>query len=69
MLNRKKLKRRLDAKAEYTWCKDTPVSWRLVNAFTLKTVVGCQSRLDAMKITRVLREMKYTVATPVGEEE
>ena len=68
-MNRKELKRRLDAKGVYIWCKDTPISWRLVNAFTLKTVYGCESRLAAVLFTRKLKSMGYSVAAPAGEEE
>ena len=68
-MNMKLLKRDLDPKGNYFWAKDTPYSWRLVNSLTLKTVYGCEDRLTAVLLTRKLRGMRYSVASPAGEEE
>lgn len=66
-MNVKELKRQLDPKARYEWVKDTPYSWRLINAFTMKTIYGCEDRLTAVAMTRRLRSMKFVVSTPPGE--
>ena len=58
----KELKRRLDVKATYFWEKSTGTGYKLVNAFTLKTVTGAATRLDAMKITKTLTDLGYNVA-------
>lgn len=68
-MNMKELKRKLDPKATYYWAKDHPYSWRLVNALTLKTVFGTEDRLSAVLLTRKLRGLKFSVATPAGEED
>ena len=66
-MNMKELKKQLDPRAQYSWHKDTPYSWRLVNSFTMKTVYGCEDRLTAELMTRKLRSMRFQVATPPGE--
>ena len=68
-MNMKELKKRLDPKARYRWIKDTPYSYRLVNAYTLKSVFGCEDRLTASTMTRKLRSMRFVVDTPPGEIE
>ena len=68
-MNWKELKRKMDPKGTYFWAKDNPYSWRLVNALTLKTVYGCEDRLTAVLMTRKLRGMRFSIATPAGEED
>lgn len=58
----KNLMQRLDKGAMYFWAKDDGISYRLVNAVTLKTAYGCESRLDALRITRALNNAGFTVA-------
>ena len=67
-MNLKDLKKNLDPKASYFWCKDEPNYWRLVNAFTLKSVWGCDDRFTAVCMTRKLRGLRYQVMS-VGEED
>ncbi len=61
-MNMKELKRRLDAKATYFWAKGSGTGYKLVNTFTLKTIAGVETRLDALKITKTLTDAGYTVA-------
>ena len=68
-MNIKQLKKQLDPKAQYKWVKDSPYSWRLVNALTLKTIFGCEDRLSATMLTRKLRSLRFVVDTPPGEIE
>ncbi len=67
-MNLKELKHRLDPKARYFWAKDQAYSWRLVNALTLKTVFGTEDSLTAVLLTRKLRALKFSVASPAGDE-
>lgn len=68
-MDMKNLKKRLDKGARYCWAKENPTSYRLINAVTLKTAAGCQSRIDALKLTRYLKSQNYHVAAPAGEVE
>ena len=68
-MNIKELKKQLDPKAKYKWVKNGPYSWKLVNAFTMKTVFGCEDRLTASTLTRKLRSLRFVVDTPPGEIE
>lgn len=68
-MNPKDLKKRLDKGAQYFWAAENQTCYRLVNALTLKTAAGCQSRIDALKLTRYLKSQNYHVAAPAGEEE
>ena len=62
MKNWKEIKRRLDPAARYFWAKDDPRSWRLVNAFTLKSAFGCEDRLTALRLTRTMIQAGFSVA-------
>ena len=55
------MKRRLDKGANYFWQKRED-SFALVNVFTLKTVFGGPTRLDAVKLTGSLVSAGYAVA-------
>ena len=68
-MNPKDLKKRLDKGAQYFWAAENPTCYRLVNALTLKTAAGCQSRIDALKLTSYLKSQNYHVAAPAGEVE
>lgn len=58
----KELISRMDRNATYFWAKSTGTGYRLVNAFTLKTATGVETRLDALRITRALNSAGFTVA-------
>ena len=64
----KNLTNRLDKGATYFWAKDAGISWRLVNAMTLTTACGCESRLDALRITRALTSAGFKVAKMEDEQ-
>ena len=58
----KELTNRMDRKATYFWVKELPTGYRLVNAFTLKTATGVETRLDALHVTRELNSAGFSVA-------
>lgn len=62
MENMKSLKNRLDRGANYFWAKTDGTGYKLVNAFTQKTAAGVEARLDAMRLTKALRDAGYSVA-------
>ena len=64
----KSLTNRLDKGATYFWVKGTGSGYRLVNAFTLKTATGCEYRLDALRITRMLTSAGFKVAKMEDEQ-
>ena len=58
----KELMRRLDKGSPYFWARTNGIGYRLVNALTLKTAMGTENRLDALRITRALQNAGYQVA-------
>lgn len=55
------VKRMLDKKAMYFW-QNNEGRYRLVNSFTLKTALGVNCRIDAIKMTDTLKSEGYSVA-------
>ena len=58
----KKLMQQLDKSSPYFWARMDGTGYRLVNALTLKTAMGTENRLDALRITRALLSAGYQVA-------
>ena len=55
-------KRMLDKKAPYYWEYRVEGRYALVNEVTMKTVLGVNSRLDAIALTRSLIQEGYKIA-------
>lgn len=55
------VKRMLDKGATYFW-QNNEGRYRLVNSFTLKTALGVNCRIDAIKMTDTLTNEGYSVA-------